>query len=410
MKKLIYTTFTVLSVAFSFYAHSKERVYSQYSDNTFVDLSRIYIPVNKSIKAINTTTGIEEYLKMPTDYKVSVKGEVNGMYEIEVIKEGRLEPDIYLTSPRNIEDGINWYSVKGIIEGMGAVRAGAILKTICNVGSPSVETGNASPSHQAVSNYSTVRNTQTEIYIEPTEGEYHEGCEALAEQPIPDSNKGMLATCMESIKKAITQGNRDQYGNLDRNKVFASMYERLKPEEQIFAAYIFTGHGEAAMWTSVEEPGEAMLVMKSVQNRRITAEQQREDKNLPIGAENFNELDIVLTEWQYSMYNNGENWDQYMDPGISVDFAPMIEAYAQMTDPATEWDPEEAMNNVTHYHREYVNPVDNWAARGVRVYPSVNGQRLRSDSSSGGYNKIYYNVDGSSNWGYVESRETHRPD
>jgi hypothetical protein len=422
MKIIVTILFIVFFISLPATAAEREKVYSQFDDDTLLDLSRMYIPLGRSIEVINASTGAKEYLDFHDQYKLSVKGSVNGMYEVDVIKNGLVLKDTYLTAPQNITTGVNWSAVRGIVSDLDQIKKGAVVDLECNIAqSISVRPGTSAPnsppssrspaSEKKSDGYSKVKGSQREIYVEPTPGEFHEGCEALADQPIQEQeSKDKLAKCINSIKQAITSGNYDDKGNLIRTKVFASMYERLKPEEQIFAAYMFTALGEAGVWSKdIEKPGEAMLVMKSIQNRRNAAIEQGASAN----SEEFNELDIVLTEFQYSMYNPGltpgTHWSQYMNPDDNSDFSVMIEAFAQMTDPNTQWEPDDVINEVTHYHREYLKPAENWEKNGVRVYPTVNGQKIRSDSSSNGYNKIYYNVDGAVNWAYVESRETFRP-
>ncbi len=420
LKQILATLLTIYTFA-SVQAKEDTTVFARYNDEFRINLSKIFTPIAKSIKIINSATGEEQYINaFDNEYEVKVVGKANDMYEIKLKKDGQELEGLFLTDPSNIAEGVNWAAVKAIVQSMDEISRGALFEPIClaspKTTDPSASAGQ-SPSPEGYSDDGdTFSNVLPDTYVQPSPGEFHPGCEVLATQPIPEENRSKLKQCIQSIQLAITQGNRDAQGRLNypggdnkksgREKVFESMYTRLKPEEQVFAAYIFTATGEAAGWTSVDNPEESMLIMKVLQNRKATAIKQGASDN----PEKFNELDVALYNMQFSMYNSGShgNWQNYIDPSYS-NFSGVIEAYMRMTDPEkSNWDPEEEMNNVTHYHREWIHPT--WEDTGRRVYPTVNGVSLRSSSNGGrGYNKIYSAIDGRKNWAYSSSVNTFRP-
>lgn len=382
-------------------------VYVRYNNDFELNLSKLFIPVSNSIKIINAETGQEYNLRGDKDYEIRVIGQAGSMFEIQVQRHGVPIPGAFLSDPSNIKNGVNWAAVKSIVNNMDSIARGAIFRPLCLGRTPppprSVPVPSSEPQHSPYSKDGDVADSDT--YVPPSDGEFLPGCEVLADQPIAKEKSDKLEKCVKSIQQAVTFGNRDANGQLNRKKVFKAMFSRLKPEEQAFAGYVFTAIGESDMWVDKNHPEEAMFVMKVLQNRKRMALEQGAKKP-------FNVLDVALDPWQFSTYNKGDpNWKKAIDPYKNTNFSGVVEAFRRMTDPAeSSWEPKDQMNNVAHYRRDYLK--DPWPAsrgRRVRVYPSVNGVDLRSDSSTShgakggrGYNYIYTNIDGPKNWIYSE--------
>lgn len=387
----------------------KTTVYANYNDDFRINLSQLFIPVINSIKVLNADTGEETYLRAPDDYEIKVIGKADDMYEISIMKNGQPLEGNFLTDPQNVKKGVNWGAVKTIVNNLDEIRKGLVFEKICDA-VPVVPTqDDHSPTPQAGrrgAREESLSGVIPDTYVPPSEGEFHEGCEVLAVQPINEEDSDKLTQCVSSIQTAISSGNRNANGELNREKVFKAMFSKLKPEEQAFAGYIFTAFGESDMWVSKENPEEAMFVMKVLQNRKRMALDQ--------GAnEPYNVLDVALDPWQFSTYNaNDPNWKNAIDPLKNSDYSGIVEAFRRMTDPElSSWEPADQMDNVSHYRRDYLSdPWPSSSNQRVRVKPSVNGVDLRSDSSTrsgsvgpSGYNYIYTNVDGPKHWIYTES-------
>lgn len=388
----------------------KKVVYVRYNNDFELDLSKLYIPVTNSIKVINSNTGQVQYLRGDHDYEVKVIGQAGSMFEIQIERHGVPVPGTYLSAPSNIKNGVNWAAVKTIINGMDDLTRGTIFKPQCLTGNQSASSAPRTnppvprlPPHR---NYSTGTDVEdTDTYVPPSNGAFQPGCEVLIEQPIAKENSKKLKKCIKSIQQAVTSGNRNSDGQLNRKKVFKAMFSRLKPEEQAFAGYVFTALGESDMWVNKDHPEEAMFVMKVLQNRKRMAIKQ--GAKMP-----YNVLDVALHPWQFSTYNKGDpNWKRAIDPSTNTNFSGVIEAFRRMTNPLeSSWEPKDQMDNVAHYRRDYLkDPWPSSAQRRVRLSPSVNGVDLRSSSSTkhgakgrSGYNYIYTNVDGPKSWIYSE--------
>ena len=132
--------------------------------------------------------------------------------------------------------------------------------------------------------------------------DYKEGCEVLGEV-LKTADKQKLATCFESIKKIITEGAMSS-GKINRKKLFCNMFNKLNQKEQEFAGLMFTTLGEAGVFSSlskVQNPKyqEQLYVMKVITNR---VNQARRD----FPGRVINSLDVSLSPYQFSMYNDGK--------------------------------------------------------------------------------------------------------
>ncbi len=402
----------------------KTTIFARYNNDFRINLSQIFIPVTFSIEVLNPRTGEKMMLNASDDYQIKVVGKAGDMYEVKTIKNGELQPEVFLTHPSNIKKGVNWSAVKTIINSMDEAERAGILELICDPNKTIRPDSEQGPTYdEPGEDFSGVI---PDTYVPPSDGEFHEGCEVLAEQPISPEGSDSLLKCVKSIQTAIAEGSRDSSGYLDHNKTFQALFERLNPEEQAFAGYIFTGMGESDMWVNKEHPEEAMFVMKVLQNRKRMAIEQ--------GAkEPYNVLDVALDPWQFSTFNKGTpkcsyskwvstngsgrgcqgfDWRNSMDPALNMDYSGIVEAYRRMTNPdESKWEPEDQMDNVSHYRRNYLSePWPSSKGTRVQVHPKVNGTALRSSSSTQngpegpkGYNYIYSNLDGPKHWIYTES-------
>lgn len=114
-------------------------------------------------------------------------------------------------------------------------------------------------------------------------------CQVLGtENPDPEA----YVNCLGEIKAKL------KYKDSDSASVTISKLYGLHPLEQKFMAYILTMHGEAS---GMRPPVPHMAgVMKTIENRLVYARKKYPDAN---------ELDVVLQNLQFSMYNkNDPNW------------------------------------------------------------------------------------------------------
>lgn len=207
---------------------------------------------------------------------------------------------------------------------------------------------------------------------------YRPGCEALAKgKAVSAQDKEKLTQCVRSIRRAVSEGARKSNGNLDRATAFKNLYSKLRPEEQRFAAMIFTAQGEAAVLVRGNPPAiqEMQAVMKVVENRK-------NDANRRAGSEKYNELDIVLQPLQFSMYNSNDNgWKRSLDSGVSENFNNPIDAFIGFEN--ATFAPKPQVDQVYHYHTNYVNP--DWTRSNKAMRITADGRTTRA--APAGYNE-----------------------
>jgi hypothetical protein len=182
----------------------------------------------------------------------------------------------------------------------------------------------------------------------PYEGEYIPGCESLAEKKMKKEHKEQLTLCVQNIRRIIAPSSaRDSNGVINRDKVFDNMFKKLNPEEQKFAAKMFTSIGEAEGQKNLAD---TMSIMKVLQNRARLARERENDKK-------YNELDVALAKWQFSMYNPAEpGWKSILDPGVSLNSSSVEMSLDAMI--ALDNTDTSRYNDVYLYHANYVNPKD----------------------------------------------------
>lgn len=148
----------------------------------------------------------------------------------------------------------------------------------------------------------------------PRKAGYLPGCEALAVKDGPTrAHRDELSQCISSIKKAVASVSRDKDGGLNRAKWMCNVMAQLNPQEQQFAAMVFTAGVEAGMVATSShtgEPGwkETMFVQKVMLNR---TRQLQSDH-----GKQHNAMDVALAYKQFSMYNKSEfnKFRHYFEP------------------------------------------------------------------------------------------------
>jgi hypothetical protein len=213
------------------------------------------------------------------------------------------------------------------------------------------------------------------------------GCEVLTKaKGIAAEDRTKLLQCVNSIRKVVSENARNANGTLNRNLAFKNLYSKLKPEEQRFASMIFTAQGEAAAIVTGTPPSiqEYQSVMKVVENRKNNANQRA-------GHEKYNELDMALQPAQFSMYNSNDNgWKNVLDPGVKINFNNSVNAFISYENAV--FAPKPQVDQVYHYHTNYVNP--DWKQSGKAMRMTVDGKVTRNspagfdENTAAGRNEI----------------------
>lgn len=195
-------------------------------------------------------------------------------------------------------------------------------------------------------------------------------CEVLATQPNRQGDFDRLNLCYNSIRDEILRGLNRQ--NPNRNEAFRRMYRRLNEREQHFLAMTLTALGESGILTRGPNPNldEMTIVMKVIENR--TREANRRNRG------GVNELDIVLQDRQFSMYNRGEHlWSSGLKRSTGdSQRRNAIASYIRHQNISYD-NPD--IDRVYHYHANYVSP--GWRVTRNIVRPTVNGVGLRSQGT-----------------------------
>lgn len=169
-------------------------------------------------------------------------------------------------------------------------------------------------------------------------------CSVLS-KAVTENDTDELSLCLQSIKDTVLKGNRDRRGlPSNRNAILTNLFLKLNPKEQEFAALTLTAFGEAGILTPPEE--EMVAVMKVIRNRRDYARKY--------GHENATDLDAAIQPWQFSMYNaNDNNWKEALRASPKNKFTQRaVSAFVKFKN--AKYRPPEIVDNVYHYHREYV--------------------------------------------------------
>lgn len=187
-------------------------------------------------------------------------------------------------------------------------------------------------------------------------------CEVLG-VALGDQHFDQLGQCLDSIKSTLLSGLDPN--NLSRNDVFPRMYELLNPKEQEYLAMTLTAIGEAGVLAPPLE--EMVAIMKVLENRKNYAQER--------GFPTANELDAALQPWQFSMYNAGaHHWSSGLNQTNSEpQTINAIRSYILFQN--THYAEENTINQVYHYHTNYVSP--DWRDDNKIVRPEINGTTLR---------------------------------
>jgi len=351
-----------------------------------IDVRDYKLPLTNSIKVMSTKTGRTSTLNANRNSAIQVLGKApGGGYRVRVFKNGVLLPGEFVTAASNVKRGVNWYMLNQFEEVARETNsAGTAGPTVCP------ECVAMASQRQADYNLEDVSDLTSDAPVVSSPGEWKPGCEALAQNPPKAEDKSKLMQCIRSIQNAIVAGNRDGNGALNRKKVFDSMFSRLKPEEQKFAAMIFTVQGEVGWMGDHGRYHEMMAVMKVLENRVSMAKQRG-------WSEPVNELDIALHPIEFSMYNaNDPNWRKVLDPVRRENFSNAIESFLRF--PSAKFEPANIANRISHYHTNGVSPA--W-----RNSPKANLVIDNNPVVGAGRTKhlFYYNVDGNVGWSRRQS-------
>lgn len=358
-----------------------------------IDIRDYKLPIANSIKVMSTKTGRTTTLNASRDSAIQVLDKApGGGYRVRVYKNGVLLPGEFVTSASNVKRGVNWYMLNKFEEvARDTNSAGSTGPTVCAECAAMAES--QQPSDY---NLEDVSDLTSDGPVAVSPGEWKPGCEALAQNPPKTEDKSKLMQCIRSIQNAIVAGNRDSNGNLNRKKVFDSMFSRLKPEEQKFAAKIFTVQGEVGWMGDHGRNHEMMAVMKVLENRVAMA--KRRGWSDPV-----NELDIALHPVEFSMYNaNDPNWRKVLDPVKRENFSNAIDSFLKM--PTAQFQPANIADKISHYHTNGVSPAWRNSPRADLV---INGNPVVGAGRT--KHIFYYNVDGNVGWSRRQSSRYKRP-
>ncbi|WP_419172311.1 hypothetical protein [Halobacteriovorax sp.] len=342
------------------------------------DISEIQFDVVRSFDIYDPSSGYSHRIEAPSSndnksIKVRIVGQNSWAYKVMLEVDGVENPKEFLVTKKYL---------KSALDTATAYNALRLQQTISTAGEPpnapcegeereGVNAGDffQEPSTAVISNQ-----------------EWKPGCEVLANRQSfssgDDVTKSKLTRCIRSIQNSITR----QGSVKNRGQVFRNMYRYLRPQEQHFAAMVFTSQGEAGILArdiQTEEsshPEEMMMIMKVIDNRvrNVIEDDARRGR-----ITRTNALDIALDPWQFSMYNQGEdNWKQMMYPGRNQQFGSAIDAYMQFQ--TAEFEPDPEVNHVYHYHANWMLPSDSAWGDGFRANQDnwelnvqVNGDSLR---------------------------------
>ncbi len=373
-------------------------------DSYKTDLNNVQFDVVRSFDALDPETGFTKKIEPPKigdsghSVKVRIVGQNSWAYRVKIETDG-IEDDIeYMVAKNFLKNALNTSAAYNFIR---------LNQTVDTIGNPPTE-----PCHDTTSSapQTSPRPKPRPVFVEEffeskpdaintNKQEWKVGCEVLANrntfesEDIETSTK--LGKCIQSIQNSITR-----QGTLtSRGEIFRNLYKYLRPEEQHFAAMIFTSQGEAGILvqdrndSAEKHPEEMMMIMKVINNR---VRNKHEDAERSNKKSDITALDIALDPLQFSMYNHDEdNWKQMMYPGRKQEFKTAIDAYMKYR--TAEFKPRPDVDHVYHYHANWMLPTDGAWGKGFRANQSklelnveVSGEKLRQpdpkydeDTSSG---------------------------
>ncbi|EPZ51180.1 hypothetical protein M902_2732 [Bacteriovorax sp. BAL6_X] len=360
-------------------------IYAGTSDPSYEEISDIQFDVVRSFDVLDTETGYSHRIDAPKkrsdkSIKVRIVGQNKWAYRIKIEVDGIEHDKTYHVTKRYLKEALDMATAYNYIR---------LNRMVGEVGNPPVEPcGDSTVSTSLRPKPRPVY--VSEIFEEPesiitNNQKWKAGCEVLENRgslSAEDSeSKSKLAQCMKSIQNSITR-----QGTLsNRGQIFKNLYRYLRPEEQHFAAMVFTAQGEAGILVrdlngGERHPEEMMMIMKVIDNR---VRNSNEDAARAGKKGDTRALDIALDPWQFSMYNHNEdNWRQMMFPGRNQEFDTAIDAYMKFG--TADFKPKPDVDHVYHYHANWMLPSndawgdnfranqDNW-----ELNVKVNGDLLR---------------------------------
>lgn len=337
-----------------------------------VDIKSIEFDVYKSFDVMNARTGRTSKITPRQNKKVKIVGKNKWAYIIRVVDEsGNVAGPSYLVAHKWAKRALN------IQAALHAARIQKVVETATLPPEPDCKNCGIdvdSTPEQTAEPVTAEDLQEPEDQNEPVVTDnrnWKPGCEVLARgSELSRSDAESLNRCVRSIQRSVAEGARDRNGSLNRAKAFKNLYSRLNKEEQRFAAHIFTAQGEAAILTSARPPRyeEMVAVMKVVDNRMNASNNNRRARQRP-----FNELDVVLDPWQFSMYNaNDPGWRRSLDIDHRTNFSNAVNSYIKYV--SADMKPRPEVDRVYHYHANYVSP--DWRNNSKKVTISVDGKSV----------------------------------
>ncbi|MCO4793717.1 MAG: hypothetical protein KC493_08400 [Bacteriovoracaceae bacterium] len=361
-------------------------------------VANIRFEVIRSFDVVNARTGRPHKIYPRGNVKVRVVGKNRWAYKIKIEVNGEEKPGTFLATKKWVKRALNFQAARNAIRLQAAIQnATDAPQGDCGENREPTNVQNSEPTDEdQIDSDNSIEVIAAEDLFEDPEPavstsntEWKPGCEVLADRASLNAanpeQKASLKKCIKSIQNAVTRNGTIT----SRGTIFRNLYKYLKPEEQHFAAMIFTSHGEAAVLVqdangqNVEHHEELMMIMKVVNNRVRNSNRVRRGRR-----SNMNALDIALDPWQFSMYNaNSNGWKKMVQPGYGVNFSNAITAYMKFNTANFQPDPE--VDHVYHYHANYVLPSDSAWGRGFRannkrweLQVSVNGDTTRESNPS----------------------------
>ncbi len=342
-----------------------------------VNISNIEFDIYKSFDVINAKTGKQSKITPKQNKKIKIVGKNKWAYVIKIVDPyGNQSSSSYLVAHKWARRALNIQA---------ALHAARLQKEIeqstmppvadCKSCGVDVDSNPEAVRAEPVTQDDLVSPDEKDVPVITSNTQWKPGCELLAdEKNLKSSDTRKLFQCIRSIQAAINRGARDSRGRLDRSKVFKNLYGRLNKQEQKFAAFIFTSHGEASSLAVRNPPKheEMIAVMKVIDNRMNASNNNRRATRKP-----FNQLDVALDRSQFSMYNkNDPNWRRVLDIDRRENFNVAIESFIKYQQGNLQPKPE--VDRVYHYHTNYVSP--NWKSNSKRVAISVDGKTVNGTS------------------------------